>query len=192
MTDERAVVVVEPRGPRWLRLAFVVAAVAYLTLLWLSAAHETPPLPSTVRFFVDAAGLFPDKSEKTIDYRAEIWRCDSQGFVELDVSSVFPIHGNDKENLVTRALYFHRYNAKVMRALDDYIVAHVDAASTTKVGGVRLSSLRIPIPARDASSPRPYAHTPLDEVEANASSTGIEKKVWYTTTDDAIADRCSR
>ena len=38
MTDERAVVVVEPRGPLWLRRSFVVAALAYLTLLWLAAA----------------------------------------------------------------------------------------------------------------------------------------------------------
>jgi hypothetical protein len=185
MTDAR-VVVVEPRGPRWLRRTLIAVAAAYLTLIWLEAAHQRPPLPDTLRFFVDSAGLFPDKSEKAIDYRVEVWRCDSSKFVELDVASVFPIHGGDKENLVTRALYFHRHNEKVLRALDDYIVARVDGA-----GGVRFSSLRIPIPARGERS-QPYAHTPLDEVEANASSTHIEKHLWYTTPDDLIASRCAR
>jgi hypothetical protein len=172
-----------PGSPRF-RRALVVAAAIYLAGIWLEVAgaplHKFVPRP--LHYFMQVAKLFPHAVPLQTEFRAEGWSCADHVFRELDVRPYFPIRPNDKENRFERAMFFYRRTGKVMHALDDYLVtsANRDGAG---LGGVRLLSLRIPIPPPGEVA-EPYRRKPLDQYPADY------RKVWYQTPAARLRARC--
>jgi hypothetical protein len=157
-SDRPDIVVVTGPGPRWLRLVLAAVAVVYLaalvggpTKLW----GNTPQVP-TFRFFSQISCLFPHAARMIIEYRAQAYSCEGGGFAELDTREYFPMHRDNKENRFHRLGFFFRRNARVMTALEEYLVARHNerwrAGEPTRdgvdgpIGGVRTMSLRIPLP----------------------------------------------
>src|SRR5690606_36832276 len=94
---------------------------------------------------VQTTRLFPTASRAAIDYRLEVWDCDSLQFREIDAVRHFPMHPKDKENRFQRIGHFYRQHRTVMRALEHYIIEKESSqGGAGRVGGIRVSSLRIP------------------------------------------------
>jgi hypothetical protein len=174
-----AKVVVAPRvGPPWLRPVLTVLAGVYLVSLFLNGAGSSLPrrlLPRTALYLVQTTCLFPHAARMAIDYRLEGWRCDAGRFEELDVRPHFPVHADDKESRFQRVGFFHRRNRPVMQALERYVLERENALQPGRaIGGIRLSSLRIPLPEPgepvDRWSRRPLGAHPAEQI-----------KHWYYT-----------
>ncbi|HXX66046.1 MAG TPA: hypothetical protein VEK07_02630 [Polyangiaceae bacterium] len=170
---------------RWL-------ACAYLAGVWLDGAGSTLPasvLPRAINYFLQVAALFPSAAVASIDYRAEGWVCAGQRWEELDTRPYFPIEPDDKENRFQRVMHFYRQDRRTMHALDAYLVErhregrHDDGIADRAIGGVRLSSLRIPIPRPGDSLERPRRRSLAEYPED-------EKHVFYHTPRSKLAERC--
>ena len=175
------------------RFALRILAAAYLTGVWLDGAGSAIParvLPRTANYFVQVAALFPRAAVASIDYRAEGFVCSEGAWIELDTRPYFPIDPDDKENRFNRVMHFFRENRPTMTALDSYLVDRHNAGASEdgiprdrSIGGVRLLSLRVPIPSPgdrlERASRRPLSHYP----EA-------ERQVFYHTPRSRLSERC--
>jgi hypothetical protein len=160
-------------------------AAVYLASIGLDGSGcswPTDVLPRPLAFFTQVSVLFPKVAYATIDYRAEAWVCSRQEWVELDTRPYFPGHPDDKENGFNRVMHFFRENRKTMQALDRYLVRSHNAASE-RIGGVRLLSLRIPIPKVGTPFER-YVRRPLSYYPQ------AERKNFYHTPESVRAKRC--
>ena len=130
--------------------------------------------------------LFPDAQPVAIDYRAEGWVCSRRRFEEIDTRAYFPLRPNDKENRFYRLAQFYRHNRPAMQALEEYLVGRVNAHSddADKIGGVRVLSLRVPIPAPGSSVER-WRRKPLDDFPES------ERHDWFWTPRSRRAERCA-
>jgi hypothetical protein len=175
------------------RVALGVLAGAYLAGVWFDGVGSTLPshvLPRVANYFLQVAALFPKAATMTIDYRAEAWVCADKKWEELDTSPYFPIDPDDKENRFQRVMHFFRQDETTMHALDAYLVErHVsgkglDGIDAIKpIGGVRLLSLRIPLPSPGQPLDR-NRRLPL------ASYPETERHVFYHTPRSKAAERC--
>ncbi len=176
------------------RIALRAVAAAYLLSVALDGAGCKTPgqlLPRPIAFFTQVSVLFPRAAHATIDYRAEAWVCSKQSWVELDVRPYFPVDPDDKENRFNRAMHFLRENRPTMHALDRYLVrSHDDHPGADgvdpgeRIGGVRLLSLRIPIPPVGSAFER-YQRYPLSHYPE------AERKVFYHTPESVRDRRCA-
>jgi hypothetical protein len=179
------------RGRR--RVALRVLAVAYLAGVWLDGTGTGIParvLPGTLNCFLQVAALFPTAAVASIDYRAEGFVCGEGAWRELDTRPYFPIDPDDKENRFNRVMHFFRENRKTMNALDTYLVERHNAGRNEdgipgdrSIGGVRLLSLRIPIPA-------PGARLERVSRRSLASYPEEQRKIFYHTPRSKLAERC--
>src|SRR5580700_8538445 len=138
------------------RLALGAVATAYLAGVWLDGVGSTLPshfLPRVPNYFLQIAALFPNAATMSIDYRAEAYVCADRKWEELDTRPYFPIDPDDKENRFQRVMHFFRAHRPTMQALDGYLVAshnggaHADGIPSDRpIGGIRVQSLRIPLP----------------------------------------------
>lgn len=179
-------------------LALRCLAVAYLVGVWLDGVGSTLPvqvLPRAANYFLQVAALFPHAATASIDYRAEGWVCADRTWRELDTRPYFPLDPDDKENRFQRVMHFYRENEQTMHALDEYLThghsypsagrADDGIPADRTIGGVRLSSLRIPIPKPGDPIERerrlPLSAYPEDE-----------RHVFYHTPKSTLAERCSQ
>lgn len=187
-----------PRSSPWrgrARIAQRLLALAYLLGVWLDGTGTGIPariLPRTANYFVQVSALFPWAATTSIDYRAEGYVCSEGAWRELDTRPYFPIDPDDKENRYSRVMHFFRENRPTMQALDSYLVDRHNAATHEDgiprgrpIGGVRLLSLRIPIPAPGAKLER-VTRQPL------SSYPDEQRKVFYHTPRSRLAQRCGR
>jgi hypothetical protein len=189
--------VIRPAGPRWFRGAIGVAGGVYLAAILLGGAGSAIPrrLPGPLLYFTQVACLFPYAATHAIDYRAAAYSCRPRRFVELDYRVYFPLRPDDKENRFHRLARFYRRNARVMRALDDYLVdrhnARVEGGESPgdgiegRIGGVLVLSLRIPF-AEPGTRIERQPRTPL------ADTPRTWRKRWYRTPRDRRDERCAR
>jgi hypothetical protein len=184
------------REARWRargRGALRVLAGAYLLSVWLDGSGSGIPasvLPREANYFVQVAALFPLAAVTSIDYRAEGFVCGEGTWLELDTRPYFPIDPDDKQNRFNRVMHFFRENRKTMNALDWYLVENHNLGRwqdgiprDRAIGGVRLLSLRIPIPSPgdrlERVSRRPLSSYPEEQ-----------RKVFYHTPRSKLAERC--
>ena len=185
-----------PRTAAWRarsRVALRTLAALYLVGVWLDGVGTGIPsrvLPRALSYFLQVAALFPTAAVASIDYRAEGFVCRDRQWKELDTRPYFPIDSNDKENRFSRVMHFFRDNRQTMNALDGYLVERHNAGrnedgipADQSIGGVRLSSLRIPIPPPGSR---------LERSSRRAISTYPEeqRKVFYHTLRSKLAERC--
>jgi hypothetical protein len=177
------------------RVALRALAGVYLLGVWLDGSGTGIPaavLPRTAAYFMQVAALFPWAATTSIDYRAEGFVCSQGAWMELDTRPYFPIDPDDKENRFNRVMHFFRENRTTMTALDSYLVQNHNSGSREDgiprdrvVGGVRLSSLRIPIPSPGARLER-VSRQPLSFYPAD------QRRVFYHTPRSRLAERCGR
>jgi hypothetical protein len=174
-------------------VALRVLAGAYLAGVWLDGVGSTLPshvLPRVPNYFLQIAALFPRAATMTIEYRAEAWVCADRKWEELDTRPYFPLDPEDKENRFQRVMHFFRQDETTMHALDAYLVERhasgkgLDGIDPLKaIGGVRLLSLRIPLPKPGEPLERnrrlPLSAYPDDE-----------RHVFYHTPRSKAAERC--
>jgi hypothetical protein len=174
-------------------IALRVLAGSYLAGVWLDGVGSTLPsrvLPRVPNYFLQVAALFPRAATMSIDYRAEAWVCADRKWEELDTRPYFPLDPEDKENRFQRVMHFFRQDETTMHALDAYLVqSHatgkgLDGIDSVKpIGGVRLLSLRIPLPNPGEPLQRnrrlPLSAYPDDE-----------RHVFYHTPRSKAAERC--
>jgi hypothetical protein len=175
------------------RVLLRTVAGVYLAGVWLDGVGSTLPshvLPRVANYFFQVAALFPRAATMSIDYRAEAWVCADKKWEELDTSPYFPIDPDDKENRFQRVMHFLRQEETTMRALDAYLVEHHRAGSIPDgidldhpIGGVRLLSLRIPLPKPGEALERNH-RLPLSAYPED------ERHVWYRTPRSRAAERC--
>lgn len=195
MTHE-AQQVVRPPGPRWLRLAAGTAGAAYLAAVFLGSAGSSLPreiLARPLLYFTQIACLFPQAAVNTIEYRVQAYSCRERRFRELDHRAYFPIHPDDKENRYHRLAHFYRRDRRVMQALDEHLVdrhnlrveRHESSGDGVDgpIGGIRVMSLRIPLPEPGTRTDR-YARVPLADLPREW------RKHWYETPRDRLDTRC--
>jgi hypothetical protein len=180
------------KGRRVHALRFIAGL--YLLGVWLEGvgwgAPQRETLPHWAGFFMQVAALFPRAAHYSIDYRAEAYVCDKGEWRELDVRPYFPIDVNDKESRFQRVMFFYRRQKTVMSALDHFLVdvhntkpGSDGIGSDEKIGGVRLLSIRGPIP--EIGAPLVRVHwVPLSEIPEK------ERKPWYQTKSARITERC--
>lgn len=175
------------------RTALTVLAGCYLVGVWLDGTGSTLPshiLPRTANYFLQVAALFPRAATMSIDYRAEGWICEERRYAELDTRPYFRIDPDDKENRFQRVMHFFRQDETTMHALDAYLVEAHDSGMHEDgigrglgIGGVRLSSLRIPLPKPgdplERARRRPLSDYPEEE-----------RHVFYHTPRSTAAVRC--
>ncbi len=178
---------------RW-QLALRVLAACYLAGVWLDGTGTgltARILPRTPNFFLQVAALFPMAAIASIDYRAEAFVCRERTWRELDTRPYFPIDPDDKENRFDRVMHFLRENRRTMHALDTFLVGRHDSGHDDDdgiprgeaIGGVRLLSLRIPIPPPGAHLER-VTRLPLSAYPED------ERKTFYQTPRAKVASRC--
>jgi hypothetical protein len=175
------------------RVALGVLAGTYLAGVWLDGVGSTLPshfVPRVANYFFQVAALFPRAATMTIDYRAEAWVCADRKWEEVDTRPYFPLDPDDKENRFQRVMHFFRDDRTVMHALDDYLVErHAsgkadDGIDPLKaIGGIRVMSLRIPLPAPGAALER-FRRQPLSAYPEE------ERHHFYHTTRAKTAERC--
>lgn len=177
-------------GRVWKRYALVALAGIYLADVWLDGVGSNLPskvLPRSLLYFGQIAALFPHAGEKQIDYRAEGWLCAERKWVEIDPRPWFPIDRENKENRFYRAVQFYRENRKAMRALDEYVTTNHNAAhqadASKKIGGVRILSLRIPLPP-PGTKIVPYKREELAKYPED------QRHDWYWTPGSMRRERC--
>jgi hypothetical protein len=173
--------------------AIRIFAGSYLVGLWLDGVGCGLPariLPRTANYFLQVAALFPTAAVASIDYRAEGHVCGESTWMELDTRPYFPIDPNDKENRFNRVMHFFRENRKTMSALDTYLVEshnsgiHEDGIPRgLPIGGVRLLSLRIPLPKPGDRLER-VSRLPLADYPEE------QRKIFYHTPGSKLAERC--
>jgi hypothetical protein len=166
---------------------------AYLAGVWLEGVGSTLPaslLPRTPLYFLQIAALFPHAATNVIDYRAEGWVCQDHAWREIETRPYFPLDPDDKENRFQRVMHFFRENRPTMHALDDYLVdghnagGHADGIpDDRKLGGIRVLSLRLPLPEPGAVLTR-LTHKPLADYAPTV------RKNWYHTTQTKRSERC--
>jgi len=175
---------------RWI---LVCLAAAYLAGVWLDGVGSTLPssiLPRSANYFLQVSALFPYAAVASIDYRAEGWVCADNKWEELDTRPYFPLDADNKENRFQRVMHFFRQDETTMHALDAYLVErHVSGKgldgidSVKPIGGVRLMSLRIPLPSPGQPLER-NRRLPLSQYPEE------ERHVFYHTPRSKLADRC--
>jgi hypothetical protein len=180
-------VVVDGWGPRWFRrlLAALALIYAFGVLSENTGCAVRSVVPRPLLYFMQTAKLFPRARNRTLDYRAEGWICGESRFAEIDVRPLFPIRADDKESRFDRALYFYRGERRVLRALEDYVVAGVNAREhdpAARIGGVRFVAATRPIPP-PGTRLVPYHRAPLAEFPEQA-----RELMWET----ALARRVAR
>jgi hypothetical protein len=154
---------------------------AYLLGVWLDGSGTGIPasvLPREANYFVQVAALFPFAALTSIDYRAEGFVCKEGAWMELDTRPYFPIDPDDKENRFNRVMHFFRENRRTMTALDSYLVENHNSAAhedgirrDLAIGGVRLLSLRIPLPSPGDRLDRAGPFRPIPKSSAKSSTT---------------------
>ena len=171
----------------------VVIGGLYLAGVWLEGVGSTIPakvLPRTPLYFLQIAALFPKAAVNVIDYRAEGWLCAERRWQEIDTRPYFSLDPDDKENRFQRVMHFFRDHRPTMHALDTYLVAshaaggHADGiAEDAKLGGIRVLSLRLPLPKPGE---------PLARMHREPLATYPEEvqKSWYYTTRSKRTSRC--
>lgn len=172
---------------------FRALAGAYLTGVWLDGAGTGIPahvLPRAANYFLQVSALFPVSAVASIDYRAEGYVCGDRAWVELETRPYFPIDPADKQNRFNRVMHFFRENRKTMTALDSYLVENHNSGKfddgiprDRPIGGVRLMSLRIPLPSPGTSLERVSRH-PLSYYPEE------QHKIFYYTPRSSLAERC--
>jgi hypothetical protein len=168
--------------PRW-RSWLIGAAAIYLLALAISTSEVNlfdRLEPGTLRFFTQLSALFVKAADTTIDYRLEGYSCDESRFEEIDTSRYFQMRPNDKENRFQRLAHFYRSDAKVMAALEEFLLPKLPR----KTGGIRLLSLRIPFGPPGEGIER-YQRKPLVEYSADI------RHVWYATPMRERVERCA-
>lgn len=180
--------------PQRRRLALRILGAAYLAGVWLDGTGTGIPaavLPRVPNFFLQVSALFPYAATASIDYRAEGFVCEDKTWRELDTRPYFPIDRDDKENRFNRTMHFLRTNRPTMVALETYLVDQHDAGraddgipSGLRIGGVRLSSVRIPVPEPGEPLER-YARRPL------AWYPEADRHVFFHTPRTRLAARCA-
>lgn len=176
-------------GPAPLRYSLIALALGYFALLIADHARVRglrSVAPGPVLFFAQIADLFPDASAGVIEYRAEGWLCGGKRYVELDMGKLFPMLAGNKENRFYRLMHFYRSNAKVLGALDAYCVRRYPPAGEgmDRLGGVRFSSLILPLPKEPAEVVR-YSRKPLSDYP------DLRRRLWYRTPARVMAARCA-
>lgn len=178
----------------WPRVLGVLGAL-YLASILLSAAGSSLPeriLPRPLLYFTQVARLFPGAARFSIDHRAEGFRCSDRKWVEIDTRPYFPISADNKENRFYRAMHFFRQHRPALQSLDEFLVTRHNARFSAgitegtaggRIGGVRLSSLRLPLPEPGQRFPR-YERRPLDTVPEEL------RKVRYYTPQSKRSARC--
>jgi len=172
-----------PFGRPWFRRTLVALSSIYVGSVFLDGIGSTlawKVLPRPVHYFVEVSRLFPDAQPVAIDYRAEAWVCSDRKFEELDTRDYFPLRAGDKENRFYRFVQFYRHSRPAMEALEDYLVRR-DTAQ--KIGGIRVLSLRIPLPAPGAPVER-WHRKPLSDYPQD------ERHAWFWTPRSRRAQRC--
>jgi hypothetical protein len=141
-------------------------------------------------FFTQVSALFPHAAQFSIDYRAEGYVCEAGEWRELDTRPYFPIDENDKENRFQRVLFFYRKQKAVLNAVDQFLVDRHNGGGRDdgippdrRIGGVRLLSIRSPLPEIGAPLVRVH-RVPLAEIPEK------ERKIWFSTPGGAISQRC--
>jgi hypothetical protein len=175
------------------RIALVALAGCYLAGVWLDGVGSTLPsqvLPRVANYFLQVAALFPRAATMTVEYRAEGWVCADRKWEEIDTRPFFPLDPDDKENRFQRVGHFYRQDRPTMNALDEFLVErHLtgqgkDGIDPVKaLGGIRLVSLRIPLPNPGEAVVRQHRE-PLGAIPMN------ERHLWYHTRRSKIASRC--
>ncbi|HTA91901.1 MAG TPA: hypothetical protein VK745_20105 [Polyangiaceae bacterium] len=191
----------EPRvavgwGPTWFRRLSVFVAGAFLLELALGS-NGWAPIPDAdlgpLRLFSEGACLFPDAAEFAIEYRVEGWSCARQRFEALDYRPYFPMHESDKESRFYRVASFYHSNRKVMRVLEAYLLQRhnervargEDVQPLGMIGGIRVLSLRIPLPAAGQKIER-YHYLPLTAYPDSY------RKEWYYTQASRRPELCKK
>lgn len=121
--------------------------------------------------------------------------------MEIDTAPYFPIDADNKENRFSRVMHFFRQNRPTMRALDDWLVRRYNADASWRtmtssaaadakapsdwIGGIRLASVRVPIPKPGEPVAR-FEHRPLDQYPSD------QVKHWYHTPERTVVERCER
>jgi hypothetical protein len=176
-------------APVWVRRGAGVVAVGYLLAVWLDAAGVGLPnhlLPLPVRFFVQAAELFPHAAQDAVEWRAKAWRCNKGQFEELDVRPYFPIRRDDKESRFYRAMFFHYRQRRVMAALEEFLITEENRAHPDdRIGGVMLLSLLVPIPPPGGPEQR-YQRLPI-----TAYPPSVARHYWYVAAPEDCRRRCA-
>jgi hypothetical protein len=178
---------------RWKSVVLRTLAGGYLLGVWLDGAGTGIPasvLPRTANYFLQVSALFPVAAVASIDYRAEGFVCGQGTWMELDTRPYFPIDPDDKQNRFNRVMHFFRENRKTMNALDSYLVESHNSGGRQdgipgdrSIGGVRLMSLRIPLPNPGDRLQR-MSRRPLSEYPEQ------ERKIFYHTLRARLAERC--
>jgi hypothetical protein len=189
--------VVQGPGPRWLRIGFAALGALYLLGVVLRASGVyviENQLPRPVRYFSQIACLFPRAVVGHREYRVTGFSCEERSFHEIDTRPLFPVHPDDKENRLYRLFHFYQGRGsarerRVMQALDEYVVRRHnervergDAPGEPRIGGIRATTVQIPLPARDQVKryrPLPIADYPPDQVSHR-----------YRTPRPVLRDRC--
>jgi hypothetical protein len=175
------------------QVALRVLAVAYVCGVWLDGTGTGIPariLPRPAAYFLQVAALFPLAAVATIDYRAQGFVCGKDDWEELDTRPYFPIDSDDKENRFNRVMHFLRDNRPTMHALDAYLVERHNSGRSDdgiprdhRIGGIRVLSLRIPIP-----SPGEHLHR-VERLPLSAYPEE-ERKYFYHTLRSTLSERC--
>jgi len=186
--------VVRPWLPWWAGYVTSLLAAIYLIAVFIEAVHPGKMRKALGRqgsYFAQIAKLFAERSEVSIDFRAEGFRCDTHQFEELDVRPYFPMHADDKESRFDRTMFFYLENRQVQVALQDYLIARHDARVASgaptdlpRIGGIMLLSLRIPIPAPGTDFP-PYRRIRLHDVPRT-----WQRRAWFVTSPAERMRRC--
>jgi hypothetical protein len=181
-------VVADSGLPGWLRTALTLLAGLYLLGVFANVAVSqiwntwVPLLP---RYFTQIACLFPNAATHAIEYRLEVWDCERREFSELDFRPLFPLHADDKENRFQRTAHFYKQNRQVMRALERYVVEQQRVREPSrKLGGIRLLSLRLPLPAPGEPVAR-WQSEPLSSYPEE------RRRLWYYTPNSRRRVFCS-
>lgn len=172
--------VAPPLGSKWFHRGLLAAGCVYLSTLFLNGAARGAPaeyLPRWMNYFVQTTCLFPRASVAAIDYRLEIWDCRAEKFGEIDARAYFPMHADDKESRLHRVGHFYRRERIVMQELERYVLErHTNAEPNAerRWGGIRFSSVRLPLPKPGAPVPR-WSKPPLAELPEG------QFKHWFFT-----------
>lgn len=183
--------VAENSGGRVVRRVLIVLALGYFSLMILdrfTRSKVNARVPPVAVFFAQISGLFPSAAVNSIDYRAEGWLCREGRYVELEMDRLFPMLAANKENRFYRIMHFYRRNRLVITELDSFIVgrypADAVAAGGDRLGGVRLLSLRLPVPS-ERSEVKRYRRRPLSEYPSE------QRIEWYWTPRRKLENRCA-
>jgi hypothetical protein len=178
-------------GPEPLRMGLIAAALIYFSVLIADhtrARGLRSVVPAPFLFFAQIADLFPEASAGIIEYRAEGWLCAQKRFVELDMGKLFPMLAGNKENRFYRLMHFYRATPAVLRALDAYCISHYPPIATEagpeRIGGVRFTSLILPLP-KDPSEVARYSRKPLSDYP------DVPRHLWYRSSNRIEDERCS-